>query len=72
MASRTPAETHWKCSKTADSVAGDLVNVGNLVNLVNLMNLVGSAKLELRFADVQRLDAMVKCGWWDSELRGSS
>jgi hypothetical protein len=32
----------------------------------------GSAKLELRFVDVQRLDAMVKRGWWNSELRRSS
>ena len=30
-----------------------------------------SAKLELRFIDVQRLDAMVKRGWWNSELRRS-
>ena len=31
----------------------------------------GSAKLELRFIDVQRLYAMVKRGWWNSELRRS-
>ena len=31
-----------------------------------------SAKLELRFIDVQRLDAMVKRGWWNSELRRSA
>jgi len=30
-----------------------------------------SAKLELRFIDVQRLDAMVKRGWWNSEFRRS-
>jgi hypothetical protein len=41
------------------------------VKLVNLVSLVGSAKLELRFADVQRLDAMVERGWWNSELRRS-
>jgi hypothetical protein len=30
-----------------------------------------SAKLELRFVDVQSLDAIFKRGWWDSELYGS-
>ena len=39
---------------------------------VNLVMAGGaSAKLELRFIDVQRLDAMVKRGWWNSELRRS-
>jgi hypothetical protein len=28
-----------------------------------------SAKLELRFVDVQCPDAMVQRGWWNSELR---
>ena len=28
-----------------------------------------SAKLELRFVDVQGLDPMVKRGWWNPELR---
>ena len=52
-----------------------------LVDLVDLVDRVdlresgdtrgASAKLELRFIDVQRLDAMVKRGWWTSELRRS-
>jgi hypothetical protein len=28
-----------------------------------------SAKLELRLVDTQRLDAMVKRGWWNAKLR---
>ena len=39
------------------------------VNLVTTG--VASAKLELRFIDVQRLDPMVKRGWWNSEFRRS-
>jgi hypothetical protein len=30
------------------------------------------AKLELRLVDVQRLDAMVECGWWHAKLRRGS
>ena len=54
---------------------------GSGVDLVDLVDRVdqsepgdnwrASAKLELRFIDVQRFDAMVKRGWWNSELRRS-
>ena len=48
------------------------MRLANLVDLVNVVNLVigRSAKLELRFVDVQRLDAMVKRGRWNAEPRG--
>jgi hypothetical protein len=39
----------------------ELAEVVTMVNLVNLVNFEGaSAELELRLADAQRLDAMVK------------
>ena len=28
-----------------------------------------SAKLELRFVDAQRFDAILKRGWWNAKLR---
>jgi hypothetical protein len=31
-----------------------------------------SAKFELRLSDAQRLNAMFKRGWWNSELRGGT
>jgi hypothetical protein len=47
-----------------------------LIWWIGLFRVIGwyrrtSAKLELRFVDVQRLYAMVKRGWWNSELRRS-
>jgi hypothetical protein len=81
MAKRTPAASRRKCSKNAMSTRLRLVDVVDLVDLVEPVDRVGlgepgaiggaSAKLELRFIDVQRLDAMVKRGWWNSELRRS-
>ena len=47
----------------------DLVDLADLVDLRDYWR--ASAKLELRFVDVQCLDAMVKRGWWHSELRRS-
>jgi len=52
-----------------------LVNSRNLVDLVNLVKCAasgGSAELELRFVDLQRLYAMVERGRWHSEFRRSA
>ena len=50
-----------------------LVDPVDLVDRVDLGESSGtgraSVELELRFVDVQRLDAMVERGWWNSELR---
>jgi len=44
--------------------------LADLVDVVNLEKVVGtSAKLKLRPVDTQRLDAMVKRGWWNAKLR---
>ena len=79
LASRTPAAIRRKCSKNARSSRlrlvdlADLADLADLVDLVNLVDTGGaSAKLELRFVDVQCLDAMVKRGWWNAELRRRS
>ena len=85
MANRTPAASaEMQLKPDVESIAigetgGSGVDLGWIwliwwIGLIRV-NLViywrGSAKLELRFIDVQRLDAMVKRGWWNSEFRRS-
>src|SRR5579864_6327296 len=53
-----------------DPAACGPANLADVVNVANLKKVVGtSAKLELRLVDTQRLDAMVKRGWWNAKLR---
>ena len=50
----------------------DLAVLADLADAADLVISGGaSAKLELRFIDVQCLDAMVKRGWWNAEFRRS-
>ena len=81
MANRTPAASaEMQLKPDVESIAiGETGGSGvDLVDLVDRVdqgepgdNWRASAKLELRFIDVQRLDAMVKRGWWNSEFRRS-
>lgn len=56
-----------------DPAARRPANLEDLVNVVNLEKVAGtSEKLKLRPVDTQRLDAMVKRGWWNTKLRSGA
>jgi len=77
---RQPQSAEMQLKPDVESIAiGETGGSGvDLVDLVDRVdqgepgdNWRASAKLELGFIDVQRLDAMVKRGWWNSESRRS-